>query len=47
MLIQFLLSTASVVVGIILYKKIENIYEDLRWKFTQRHSSTTDPWDSW
>lgn len=47
MMVEFLLNTAAVVVGIVIYKKLEDVYEDLRWKLTQRHSSTTDPWENW
>ena len=47
MLIDFLLNVAAVVVGIVAYKKLESVYEDLRWKYYQRHDSSKDFWESW
>ena len=47
MVYQFLLNTASVIVGIFLYKKLEDLYDEIRWKFKQRHESRKDPWERW
>ena len=47
MIIDFLLNVTAVVVGIVAYKKLEHVYEDLRWKYYQRHDSSKDFWESW
>ena len=47
MLYQFLINVVSVVFGIALYKKLEDVYDDIRWKFKQRHQSRSDPWERW
>jgi len=46
-MLDFFLNIVAVTAGIILYKNLENLYDDIRWKFKQRHSSSKDPWDSW
>ncbi len=47
MIYQFLLNVVSVAFGIALYKKLGDVYDDIRWKFKQRHQSRNDPWERW
>lgn len=45
---EFFTDVAAVVCGIVAYKKLEGLYDDIRWRFKQRHSASShDPWDSW
>ena len=46
-MISYAIDVTAVVVGIAVYKKLQGVYEDLIWKWKQRHSSHDDPWDSW
>lgn len=46
-MLEYAIDVMTVVVGIAVYKKLDNLYDDLVWKWKQRHSSSDDPWDSW
>jgi len=43
----FIVDVAAVVVGIAVYKWLENKKDELVWKYRQRHSSSSDPWSNW
>jgi hypothetical protein len=42
----FIVDVAAVVVGIAVFKWLEAKREELIWKWHQRHSSSSDPWDN-
>lgn len=46
---NFALDVAAVVVGIAAYKKLCMTYDEILWKWRQRHSSSSydDPFDAW
>ena len=46
-MLNFLADVCAVVVGIYCYKRLEDLYDEVRWKFKQRHASRSDPWDRW
>ena len=47
MIQQFAINVVAVVVGILLYKKLEDWYDEIKWKYKQRHQSRSDPWERW
>lgn len=44
---EFIFNVSSVVMGIIVYKYVEGLYEELRWRIKQRHEASKDPWETW
>ena len=44
-MMDFIVNVAAVVVGIAVYKRLEDKVQDLIWKWRQRHRSSCDPWD--
>ena len=47
-MLEFVVDVLTVTCGIIVYKRLDVLYGDLKWKWRQRHSSSThEPWDSW
>ena len=46
-MLNFVVDVLTVTCGIIVYKRLELLYDDILWKLKQRHSSSRDPWDSW
>ena len=43
---DFIVDVAAVVVGIAAYKWLDDIRQELLWKWRQRHESSSDPWDN-
>jgi len=46
-MIDFIVDVAAVVVGIAVYKYVDEWRQDLIWRWKQRHESSPDPWDNW
>lgn len=46
-MMDFIVDVAAVVVGIAVYKWIDDKRQDLVWRWHQRHESSSDPWDNW
>jgi len=43
-MIDFIVDVAAVVVGIAVYKYVDEWRQDLIWRWKQRHESSSDPW---